>query len=520
MKNKKYWFGLALMGWASHAFAQNEVDALRYSRLQFGGTARTQAIGGANVAVGADLGSLVSNPAGLGLYQKSEISFSPGYSISNTSSSGIGTTATDSRSNLNLASFGVAFTNRRPDNDNDNWRGGTFAFGLNRINDFNNRFNYSGTVNNNRSLFEYLRQAPRSSYNSVLDQYDADQYTNLDGLAYATSLSNIEPAYRNGPDTVVTTLQSGAVAQNEYVLTKGSQTQFDFGYGASYRDKLYVGGALGIVSTRYDETRVQNGAGTEPGSGTIPTRETTYSLRDDLTTRGSGFNLRIGAIYRITDMVRVGASVQTPTFMRLRDNYSTSLSTTFSPALVYYNNNNTVSSTVASASASAQPSDYTYNLTTPFRASGGVAVTIGKYGFLSGDVEYLNYGQAKLNDDNTNGSSSGGNSFDSNNQVISSLYRSTVNIRVGGEARYDIFRFRLGYARYGDPYNASDFDRTQNYFTGGLGLRQNNFFLDLAGVYSTNDRYYNPYTLNGGTEPVIAVNSNRFTTTATVGFTF
>ena len=520
MKNKKYWLGLALMSWASHAFAQNEADALRYSQLQFGGPARTQAIGGANVAVGADLGSLVSNPAGLGLYQKSEISFTPGYSTNNTSSTGIGSKSTDSRNNLSVMSFGAAFANRRPDNDDSNWRGGTFALGLNRINDFNSRFNYRGTVANNRSLFEYLRQAPRKSYDGILDQYDAREYTDLDGLAYGTSLTNLEPAYRNGPDTIVTTLESGAVAQNEYVLTKGSQTQFDFGYGASYRDKLYIGFGLGIVSTRFDRTSVQDGAGTEPSSGNIPTRETTYSLRDDLSTRGSGFNLRIGAIYRASDFVRFGASVQTPTFMRLRDNYSTSLSTTFSPALIYRDANGNVNSTVASASESTPSNEYTYNLTTPFRASGGVAVTIGKYGFLSGDVEYVNYGQAKLSDDNTNSGNTSGNSYDLENQTVKDLYRSAVNLRIGGEARYDIFRFRLGYARYGDPYKVNDFDRTQNHFTGGLGLRQNSFFLDLAGVYSTSNLYYNPYTLNGGAEPVIAVNRNRFTTSATIGFTF
>jgi hypothetical protein len=39
-------------------------------------------------------------------------------------------------------------------------------------------------------------------------------------------------------------------------------------------------------------------------------------------------------------------------------------------------------------------------------------------------------------------------------------------------------------------------------------------------VYNTEDRFYNPYTLANGSEPDISVQGTRFTTTATVGFTF
>ena len=79
MKKRILWLSLALVaGQASHAFAQGASDALRYSRLQFGGPARTQGIAGANVALGADFGNLSSNPAGLGLYQRSEFHVAPG----------------------------------------------------------------------------------------------------------------------------------------------------------------------------------------------------------------------------------------------------------------------------------------------------------------------------------------------------------------------------------------------------------------------------------------------------------
>ena len=169
----------------------------------------------------------------------------------------------------------------------------------------------------------------------------------------------------------------------------------------------------------------------------------------------------------------------------------------------------------------ADPGEFNYTLTSPFRASGGAAVVIGKYGFLSGDVEYVNYGQARLGNDNSSDVSTSDYDFSLDNSDIRSLYQSAVNLRAGGELRFDIFRVRAGFARYGDPYKDSSRDRTQNYYTGGVGIRQKNFYLDLAGVYGTTKRYYNPYTLpNPADTPEVVVDANRFTTTVTAGFLF
>ena len=251
MKNLKYWLAVAFVGQASYGFAQYEVDALRFSQNQPSGTARTLGIGGANSAVGADLSSLVTNPAGLGLYQRSEFSFTPGLGLGSTESKAFGTTTTDSRNSLHVASLGAAFVNRRPDSDGSEWRNGTFAMGLNRINDYNQRFRYRGTPALNQDILQRLAD-PINSVGDVVAQDNSQSYYSLDGLAYGAFLTD-RFTNRQGQDslglsTPFTT--TGALQQDETVLTTGSQTQFDFGYGASYRDRLYLGGAIGIVSTR------------------------------------------------------------------------------------------------------------------------------------------------------------------------------------------------------------------------------------------------------------------------------
>jgi hypothetical protein len=201
--------------------------------------------------------------------------------------------------------------------------------------------------------------------------------------------------------------------------------------------------------------------------------------------------------------------------MRLTESYRSSLQTSFNRPITVDGQQ------YSSASDESDLGDFDYTLTSPFRASGGATVLVGKYGFLSGDVEYVDYSQARLSNDNTT-EDTNGNTYDfgPHNDAIQDLYRSTVNLRVGGEARYDAFRFRLGYARYGDPYQTNDFDRTRQYVTGGLGLRQNNFFVDLAGVYNTDKRFYRPYEVSNGRGPVISVDGSRFTTSVTAGIIF
>lgn len=50
-------------------------DALRYSQYSLTGTARIQSMGGAQVAIGGDMGSFGINPAGLAFYRNSDFAF-------------------------------------------------------------------------------------------------------------------------------------------------------------------------------------------------------------------------------------------------------------------------------------------------------------------------------------------------------------------------------------------------------------------------------------------------------------
>lgn len=82
-------------------------DALRYSQAKTSGSARMQALGGGYSALGGDATNAYTNPAGLGFYNRSELSITPIFNSLKTSSSYIGSTTQSSTSNANIGQLGL-----------------------------------------------------------------------------------------------------------------------------------------------------------------------------------------------------------------------------------------------------------------------------------------------------------------------------------------------------------------------------------------------------------------------------
>jgi hypothetical protein len=128
--------------------AQNEIQALRYSRHNPFGTARFASQGGAIGALGGDLTAVQVNPAGLGFYRATEYSFTPSFYWVNTTSEYMGITADDSRFRFNVGSTGfvAAHNSKRK----SGFVGGAFAFGYNTLVNFNNSMTIRGLNNQSR----------------------------------------------------------------------------------------------------------------------------------------------------------------------------------------------------------------------------------------------------------------------------------------------------------------------------------------------------------------------------------
>jgi len=136
-------------------FAQNENDALRYSLINYGGTARFAGLSGAYGAVGADFSSLSQNPAGIALYRKSEFSITPVFSSNNTTSNFVDQSLYASRNTMYLGNAGYVFS--------QNMKGQAgplvsmqFGFGINQLARYSNWMTLSGFNSHNSLLTTYV----------------------------------------------------------------------------------------------------------------------------------------------------------------------------------------------------------------------------------------------------------------------------------------------------------------------------------------------------------------------------
>ena len=88
----------SILAIAVSAQAQTDADAFRYTGTSITGTARYTAMSGAFGALGGDFSVLSTNPAGIGIYRSSEISFTPSIFTANTKSSFLGNQTSENKS--------------------------------------------------------------------------------------------------------------------------------------------------------------------------------------------------------------------------------------------------------------------------------------------------------------------------------------------------------------------------------------------------------------------------------------
>ena len=93
------------------------------------GTARMQALGGANSALGADMSSISGNPAGLGFYTRSEVNMSLAYTGVQTKSMYLSTADEASENQIQVPTLGMVISSNTL--SGGDWHG-SFGFGYSR----------------------------------------------------------------------------------------------------------------------------------------------------------------------------------------------------------------------------------------------------------------------------------------------------------------------------------------------------------------------------------------------------
>ncbi|MCY7350203.1 MAG: hypothetical protein LH606_05995 [Cytophagaceae bacterium] len=505
-----------------HARAQdNNYDALARTFSQTGpsGSARFQAIGGTHAALGADASTLIGNPAGMGFYTRSELNFTPGAAFQKNDATYLGNTRSDSKGNFNLGNLGIIFAgNRTNPVTTGRWRGGAIGLGYTRSYGLNNSISFGGTNNQSSQADAFAEEANREANSSGITVQDFRDDLNQNGntFDFPTSMYYygflIDPNSQNGPP------YSGAEPRKATNQTfrfsaTGATSQWTLAYGASYDDKLYLGASLGLARMRYTTTK------TTQEQFTNPTQIQGFTFENSLNTRGGGINFAVGAIYRPVDFLRIGASITSPTWFNISETTESNLQVSLArPIDVGPSNANDPQLTnllnrlsgagyrIATQNGrtvigeiprlAVKPFDSQYQLRTPFKANGGVAVFFGKAAFISGNVEYVAYEGMRLssNDQNADGDLQNGSYTDD----VKRQYQNVLNYKLGGEYRIQNIHLRAGLSYYADPYKQTfdDLDRTRTIYSAGIGYRTDKFYVDVAGLYGKSSSAYSPYVLN------------------------
>lgn len=489
MKIKYILSVIAIVAITKNSFAQYSQDVIRFSGGQTGSTARIKGIGNAGTAIGGDLSSVSGNPAGLGFFTKSELSITPEYNDSKVKATYLGQTITDSKNtgNINHAAFAIynQLTKPRGADKTKGWLSVNYGAAYNRTNDFYENIHYNG-VNTNNTINNYYA-----------DQANSFGVANgsLAGWAYGQNLIDqynvANPTYQSNA--------FGNTNQESFTIRSGGQSALDFSLGANYSNKLYIGLGVSFTTLRYNSssTFYEDGNLSVLETGIPTNREYSSAFSQDQITRGNGFAARFGLIYKPVEAVRLGATFTSPTFYNVDDSYSEGLATNIT--------NN------GSYSDGPQTYSLNYNFRTPLKVAGGAAVFIKQLGFISGDIEYIDYSSAHI---------SSNQDFDATNDntTIKSLYQSAINVHVGAEARLSsVFLLRGGYGIQGDARktNGSDIKTA----SGGLGLRFGSVYVDATYTHVTGNQTVFPYEI-GGASPSAFLNRSTNNGYLTLGYRF
>ena len=449
------------------ATAQNRDDILRYSNENLQGTARFQAMGGAFGALGGDLSALNANPAGSAIFNNSIFTFSGTLYNNDNSSNYFGTNrnTTDNSTDINQAGGAIVF---KSSDSEAGWNKIAIAANYDVVQNFDNEVRIDG--NSNQGIDNYfLNFAQGVPFGSLLLQdgeFIEDAYLDIgaqQGFGAQQAFLGffggvIDPVDFDDDNNTeyIRNANYTTVDQNFRRITSGYNSKFTLNLSSQYRERLSIGGSLNFHSIFYDRFDRFTETGYDADS---PIQRTSFD--NLLRTEGSGFSFSVGAIAKVTDMIRIGGSYQSPTWYRLADDLSQRIDSDLADDDINFINLGIVNLFPR------------YRLKTPEKFTGSGALVFGKSGLISVDYTYQDMSQAELrptNDPN----------FSDVNSEVSNTLGTVSTIRVGGEYRIKRFSLRGGYRYEQSPFDNSDVLGDLNGVSAGIGYDFGGSRLDFA----------------------------------------
>ncbi len=514
--------------------AQDIYKMETFSGNDLNGTARYVGMGGAMNALGADISTIGNNPAGIGLFRRSDVSF--------TASALIQPNAEDfngrGKTRLSFDQAGFVYSGNM---GGDGLKFINFGFNYQKRRNFKN---FVGVDNFSTGGLSQSWELMDLTYvkNGWLDldvDKDREMTTPTALGAYETGLLEMQVDDEN---KVTGYNPVNANSYNYKRVQFGGIKEYDFNLSFNYNDQIYVGFTLGIHDVNF-KSYVDYG---EMIYLTDPRDAHEYYMTNEEELTGEGYDFKFGVIMRPLEEspFRLGVAFQTPTYYDLKSYQYLYMNTPFAR---FDNNGNQVADF---SEWGLDPGVNEYKIRTPWKFLLSAATTVGNFLALDAEYEYSDHAASQVR--------YGGYGYDyydewSNGEKDRALKKEAERflkpvstLRVGAEARVaDGVYFRAGYNYESSPFDKDAFlnlfTNSSSYYyanqtdyvnlsdlhriTCGLGLRGKHFYADFAYQYQqqTGDLYTFHVPESGSDRNRLSaaqVDLNRHQAMLTLGYKF
>ena len=470
-------FAMAIMP----AVAQETYENAKIAWSDLNGTARYVGMGGALEALGADISTIGTNPAGIGLFRKSSVSLSLG-AVSQQDAQNFGGGKT---TNISFDQLGFVYAGRNNGSSFIN-----FAFNYHKSRNFNYILSAAdGLYNASQNKQTYLKAKGGWLYENALNPNFNSPYlqcNQLDALYSENLLYSPTAEYA-----------WGYYEANGYTMDRhhwGYVADYDFNLSGNINNRVYLGMTVGIHDVHYNHM-----------SEYVETFDTgsPIMVKDERKIKGAGADIKAGVIFRPIEYspFRIGLSVTTPTWYELTTSNATYMS---------------------DADGSVHSGDeYEFKLFTPWKFGLSMGTTVGDYLALGASYEYTDYGSLDTRYKTGESYNYWSDSYTSQSESDEEMNRHTSEtlkgvstIKLGAEFKaapevavrfgynyvspmYDKDGFKDGTLPCEGSYYSSATDWTNweaiNRFTCGVGIQIDNVNLSASYQYSMQKGWFSPF---------------------------
>ncbi|MBQ9668038.1 MAG: hemin receptor [Prevotella sp.] len=458
--------------------AQETYESAKLAENDLNGTARYVGMGGAMEALGADISTISTNPAGIGMFRKSNANLSMGFVTQQDAPDfGVGKKTYMS---FDQVGFVLAMQTNATSYLN-------FAFNYHKSKNFDYILGAADRLTNaSQNKLTYAK-----ALNGLLYRTNTDGSPNFGGsYASCSQLDDIYARNLNYDSGENVWYYEDAQGYNLDRSHTGFIGEYDFNLSGNINNRVYLGMTLGLHDVHYKHY----GEYTEHFAGNSP-----ITVADDRRITGAGVDLKFGIIFRPVEEspFRVGLSVATPTWYDLTtSNYTT------------------VTDDGGTAHAGE---DYDFNLTMPWKFGVSLGHTIGNNLALGASYEYSDYAgiDNRVKNDNRDWDSYDSESDDIMNRHTEQSLRAVNTLKLGVEYKpVPEMAVRLGYNWVSPMYKKDDFKdgsldiegsyyssatdftnwQSTNRITCGFGYQcDKNLNLAIAYQYQTRNGEFEPF---------------------------